>query len=173
MSSWLGLEVDRTTCMPFAQNDSVVRNTTLMQQYQCTFPFKSMKVYFLLIMILLHLNRSGGARLHAKLKTESYLNQKRASGEASMNFPRSSDCAFSGARAAFWRSYRYVVLSQYLTCGGVSPCGAESALLRKALQAPFQINLKRQPVLFSRRHFRRSSAYKSPIGLREKVITSL
>jgi len=42
--------------------------------------------------------------------------------------------------------------------------GAELALLGKA---PFQINSKGQPVLFTRRRFRHSLAYKSLIGLRK------
>jgi len=47
------------------------------------------------------LNWSDRARLHAKLKTESFLNQEHTCRETNKKFLRSSDCAFTEAKACF------------------------------------------------------------------------
>ena len=103
VSSWFGLEVDSITCMPFWAKwfCCTKHNLDVVVSMYLPFQINKSSVSAYLFLLLLHLNWSGGARLHAKLKTESFLNQERASSETNMKFPRSSDCAFSGAKACF------------------------------------------------------------------------
>ena len=96
VSSWFGLEVDRTTCMPFEQMILLYETQPWRSSINVPSLLNQWKFIFFLSFTL---NWSDGARLYVKLKTESSLNLERTSSETNMKFPQSSDCAFSGAKA--------------------------------------------------------------------------